>query len=119
MICELRSSVCEGVGRPSVRLSVCPAVCAIIRRRGGFAAMGPAGRRYRSIAAWLGPQQQMQAVSRCQLTQEAKHKLVFVLFLSCFVLQIVQRLHVLYRPKILGATSAVYCTTCGSTALNL
>ena len=31
---------------------------------GGFAAVGPSGRRYRSIAA----QQQMRAVSHCQLT---------------------------------------------------
>jgi len=41
---------------------------------GGFAAVSPAGRRYRSIAAAAGAQQQhgtqqqMRAVSRCQLT---------------------------------------------------
>jgi len=41
--------------RPSVRLSVCLSVClsnpAAARRCYEFAAVGPAGRRYRSIAA--------------------------------------------------------------------
>jgi len=35
--------------------------------------MGPTDKRYRSIAARSNPQQQMRAVSRCQLTQEAEH----------------------------------------------
>ena len=57
-------------------------------RCGGFAAVGPAGRRHLSIAAVAGRrgskpaaqhrgfQQQMRAVSRCQLTHEAEHRLV-------------------------------------------
>jgi len=43
---------------PSVRPSVCPFVpsLAAARRCGGFAAVGPAARRYRSIVAAAAPQ---------------------------------------------------------------
>ena len=52
----MRSRIYETVGRPSVRLSVCLSVrvwrhTASARRCGGFAAVGPAASRYRSIAA--------------------------------------------------------------------
>ena len=46
--------------RPSVCLSHSPAAAAC----GGFAAVGPAGRRYRSIAARLAPQQRGTSVQR-------------------------------------------------------
>ena len=54
------------------RASVCPSVCLSVpsfglsstaRRCGGFTAVGPAGGKYRSTAAWPGPEQQMRAVS--------------------------------------------------------
>ena len=48
----MRRRVHQTVGRPSVCLSVCPSRhSATGRRCGGFAAVDPAGRRYRSIAA--------------------------------------------------------------------
>ena len=76
-----------------VRPYVCPSVPrslhpAAARRCCGFATVGPAARRYRSITArpadrWTaaaatqhGAQQQMRAVPRCQLTYEAEHRLV-------------------------------------------
>jgi len=49
----MRSRVYETVQCPSVCLSYLPATAAF----GGFAAVGPAGRSYRSIAAWPAPQQ--------------------------------------------------------------
>jgi len=67
--------------RPSVCLSRSPAAAAC----GGFAAVHPAARRYRSIAArpvpqqhgpQHGAQQQMRAVKRLQLTQEAEFRFV-------------------------------------------
>jgi len=67
--------------RPSVCLSRSPAAAAC----GGFAAVRPAARRYRSIAArpvpqqhgpQHGAQQQMRAVPRLQLTQEAEFRFV-------------------------------------------
>jgi len=72
-----------------IRTSVCPSVRPSVPfARGtpllGFAAVGPASRRYRSIAARRsaaaapqhGALQQMRAAPRCQLTQEAEHRLV-------------------------------------------
>ena len=54
IVCGAGSMKLSGV-RPSVCLSVCPTTSvpslAAARRCGGFAAVGPAGRRYRSIAA--------------------------------------------------------------------
>ena len=72
---------------PSIYLAVCLSVClshpsTAAAACGGFAAVGPAERRCRSIAAadnetqQHGGQQQMRAVSRCQLTQEVEDKLV-------------------------------------------
>ena len=77
----------------SIRTSVCPSVCKSVqstaRRCCGFAAVGPAARRYRSFAArpvgrrsaaaapQHGAQQQMRAVPRCQLTWEAEHRFFF------------------------------------------
>jgi len=59
-----------------VRVSVCLSHSPAARRCCGFVAVGPARRRYRSIAVWLsavaapqqGAQQQMRAVPRYQLT---------------------------------------------------
>ena len=49
---SVQSRVYETVGRPSVCLSVCPFHhSAAARRCGGFAVVGPAARRYRSIVA--------------------------------------------------------------------
>jgi len=45
----------------------------------GVAAVGPTGRRYRSIAARPTPQQQMQAVPRLPMTLEAEYRLVNLL----------------------------------------
>jgi len=42
---------------PSFRLTVCLSLSIYL-----FAAVGPAGRRYRSIDAWLAPQQHRAAV---------------------------------------------------------
>jgi len=85
--------------RLSVRLSVCLSDCPSLSsgsrtpRCGGFAAVGPASRRHRLIAvaarrriaaATAAPPQQrgvrrpMRAVSRCQLTYEAEHRLVYI-----------------------------------------
>ena len=66
----------------SVRLSYSSAAAAI----GGFAAVGSAARRYRSIDVRPAPQKhgaqlQMRAVSRLQLTQEAEHRLVILSFI--------------------------------------
>ena len=76
----------------SVRLSLCLSLSPAAVAYGAFAAVGPAGRRYRSIAARSAPQQhgtaarraaEMRAVPRLQLTQEAEHRLV--LFLNSLV----------------------------------
>ena len=53
------SRVYKTVERPSVRPSVCPSVCmsqllTVAAACGGFAAVGPAGKGYRSIAAAAG-----------------------------------------------------------------
>jgi len=76
----LYATVCATARCPSICLSHLSAVATAC---GGFAAVGPAGRRYRSIAARRvcrdidrsvqqgrqhGTQQQMRAVSRFQLT---------------------------------------------------
>ena len=82
----------ETVLRPSVCLSVRPSHPAATRRCCGFAAVGPASRRYRPIAArpagrrrrrpaagaaqWRGGQ--MRLVPRCQLTYEAEQRLISV-----------------------------------------
>ena len=87
------------ISRASVRLSVCLCDCPSLSsgsrtpRCGGFAAVGPASRRHRLIAVAAGrriaaataapPQQRgvrrpMRAVSRCQLTYEAEHRLVYI-----------------------------------------
>ena len=68
----VRTTICATVGRSSVRPSHHSAATRCCR--GGFAAVGPAGRRYRSIASWRS--QQMQVVSRCQLTYEVDDSLV-------------------------------------------
>ena len=58
---------------------VCPSVCLshlspAAAACGGFSAVGPAGRRYRSIAARPALSSNCRrAVSRCQLTWEAEH----------------------------------------------
>ena len=64
---------------PSVCLSVRLSVPSIdrCRRCGGFAAVGPSGKRYRSIAARPAPQQQMRAVPCLLLTQEAERRLAY------------------------------------------
>jgi len=61
------------VGRPSVRPSVCPSTGPQQQTRCcRFAAVGPAGRRYRLIAAAAacggGNHPRMRAVTRCQRT---------------------------------------------------
>ena len=53
----MRQGLCNGTVSRRLCLSVCPFVCPIYRTNaaaacGGFAAVGPAGRRYRSVAAW-------------------------------------------------------------------
>ena len=76
--------ICNGT--VSIRLSVCLShLSTAAAECSGFAAVGPAGRRYRSIAARPAPQQhgaqqrsaqqQMRAVPRLQLTYEARRKL--------------------------------------------
>ena len=57
---SMRSRIYETVRRPSVCLSHSPAAAACA----GFAAVGPAGRRYRSIAARPAPQPQHGAAAR-------------------------------------------------------
>jgi len=56
--------------RPSVRPSVHPSVCCVrpsyVAPTSVFAAVGPAGRRYRSIAAQPAYGGRMRAVPRCQ-----------------------------------------------------
>jgi len=65
----------SGVSATVVRPSVCLSHPAAARRCCGFAAVGPAARRYRSIAARpvgssssrAAAQQQMRVVQRCQM----------------------------------------------------
>jgi len=65
----MRCRVYENVGRPSVCLCVRQSRRpASARRCGGFAVAGPAGRKYRSIAARPALSSKRRAGSRCQLT---------------------------------------------------
>jgi len=59
--------------RPSVRLSHSPAAAAC----GGFAAVGPAGRIYRSIAAAAACSGRMRAVPRSWHPSIAEHRFVY------------------------------------------
>jgi len=72
-----RARIVWGAGsmkRYGVRLSVCPSMDAQQRTRScRFAAVGPAGRRYRSIAAASACGGRMRAVPRCQRTYAAEH----------------------------------------------
>ena len=60
---SMRQGQCNG--RVSIRLSVCLSqLSAAAAACGGFAAVGPAGRRYRSIAAWPAPSNNGAAAAR-------------------------------------------------------
>ena len=64
---------------PSVRLSVrLSHYSAAARRCNGFAAVGPAARRYRPTAAQpaLSSKREQCTYTRCQLTSEAEHRLI-------------------------------------------
>ena len=78
LVCHSRARVCDSVRIVCGRVRPSVLSCAAATACGGFAAVGPAGRRYRSIAAQparppFGPypqqhggQQQMRAVPRLQ-----------------------------------------------------
>ena len=73
---RVRLSVCPYV-RPSVRPSVYPSMGPQQKIRCcGFPDVGPAGRRYRSIAAAAACGGRMRAVPRCQRTLVAGHRLL-------------------------------------------
>jgi len=86
----MQQGLCNGT--VSVRLTVCLfQLSTAAAARGGFAAVGPAGRKYRSIAAQPAPSsngaqqhgalqhgglQQRRAVSRLQPPQKSERRLV-------------------------------------------
>ena len=60
---SMRQGLCNG--RVSIRLSVCLSqLSAAAAACGGFAAVGPSGRRYRSIVAWPAPSSNGAAAAR-------------------------------------------------------
>jgi len=80
----VRNRFYETFERPSVRSSGLVCLSLPSTAYGGFAAERYTGRRCRSIvpcsngaAANAGAQQEKRAVSRCQLTDETEHRLVF------------------------------------------
>ena len=87
---SMGQGLCNGTVsvRPSVCLSVCLSVCPIYQplqqRAAGLLLWA---RRVGDIDRLLHGRapQQMRAVSRCQLTQEAEYRLVLFYFIFCFI----------------------------------